>query len=211
LKPDPAMQSLIDRCAAACCRLGRQARHRADHLLYRRGNFGTIDRLIAQPQRGNFAEIALSPGFRWGVTALAGQPLTMEDVLSETAIAMARPTSTGIGSQLRDARKTSATPFNPDPYYCERRHGPRRRPLTGTPPKRSASAFPISSSNGHAIQAGKHYKVAGWASVNEQAGAPVWDVGKNHLRARAGCRTGSRPGVRLRGVEGKPFGHTGLG
>src|SRR5260370_34880837 len=60
----------------------------ADRLLYRRGNFfGTVDQLICDALRSERdAEIALSPGFRWGSSMLPGQPVTMEDVLSETAI-----------------------------------------------------------------------------------------------------------------------------
>ncbi|PMY01172.1 thiosulfohydrolase SoxB, partial [Pseudomonas sp. MPR-R2A5] len=59
-----------------------------DRLLYRRNNFaGPVDELICTALRTELdAEIALSPGFRWGITALAGQPITMEDVLAETAI-----------------------------------------------------------------------------------------------------------------------------
>jgi sulfur-oxidizing protein SoxB len=88
LKPDPAMQSLIDRMREPHVADWEDKLATADHLLYRRGNFfGTVDRLICDALREELnAEIALSPGFRWGVTALAGQPLTMEDVLSETAI-----------------------------------------------------------------------------------------------------------------------------
>ena len=53
--------------------------------------------------------------------------------------------------------------------------------------------------NGRALEAGKSYKVAGWASVNEQTGAPVWDVVAKHLTAsssRASRRTGSRQASR---------------
>ena len=63
--------------------------------------------------------------------------------------------------------------------------------------------------NGHAVEAGKTYKVAGWASVNEQNGAPVWDVVAKHLRAgKPPNRQG--PGVALKGVDDNP-GITGLG
>ena len=64
----------------------------ADRLLYRRGNFsGTMDQLICDALRGELnAEIALSPGFRWGTSVLAGQPLTMEDVLAQTADHLSR-------------------------------------------------------------------------------------------------------------------------
>jgi len=53
------------------------------------------------------------------------------------------------------------------------------------------------------LQAGKGYKVAGWASVNEQSGAPVWDVVANHLRSGRPPNR-SLPGVTLKGVDGNP-------
>jgi sulfur-oxidizing protein SoxB len=57
--------------------------------------------------------------------------------------------------------------------------------------------------NGHALEAGKSYKVAGWASVNEQTGAPVWDVVAKHLRSGKPPNR-ALPGVTLKGVEDNP-------
>src|SRR5207248_11500013 len=77
----------------------------SDHLLYRRGNFsGPVDQLICDALRSELnAEIALSPGFRWGSTVLAGQTLTMEDVLAETAISYPETYVQGMtGSQIKD-------------------------------------------------------------------------------------------------------------
>ena len=92
-----------------------------DRLLYRRGNFtGTVDQLICAALRREFdAEIALSPGFRWGASFLPNQPLTMEDLLAETAIAypetyVSRLTGTEIKNTLEDICDNL---FNPDPYY----------------------------------------------------------------------------------------------
>jgi sulfur-oxidizing protein SoxB len=63
--------------------------------------------------------------------------------------------------------------------------------------------------NGRRLEAGKRYKVAGWASVNAQQGRPVWDVFARHLAsARAPEPRGA--GVRLRGVDDNP-GFTGQG
>jgi sulfur-oxidizing protein SoxB len=57
--------------------------------------------------------------------------------------------------------------------------------------------------NGRALDAGKSYRVAGWASVNEQMGVPVWDVLARHLGA--GKMPDARgPGVTLSGVDDNP-------
>src|SRR5207342_1109273 len=88
LKPYPAMEALIESLHATHDKEWNNQIGTADRLLYRRGNFsGSMDQLICDALRGELdAEIALSPGFRWGTTALAGQALTMEDLLAETAI-----------------------------------------------------------------------------------------------------------------------------
>jgi len=57
--------------------------------------------------------------------------------------------------------------------------------------------------SGALLEPNKRYKVAGWASVNAQAGKPVWDVFANYLRA--GKTAPSRgSGVMLKGVDGNP-------
>ena len=57
--------------------------------------------------------------------------------------------------------------------------------------------------NGRPLEAGKSYKVAGWASVNEQQGVPIWDVFAKHLRSEK--RQDQRgTGVSLRGVDDNP-------
>src|ERR1700728_2208474 len=88
LKPNAEMQALIETMREPHAAMATGKITTADRLLYRRGNFeGTVDQLIVASLRGEFdAEIALSPGFRWGVSLLAGQPLTMEDVMAETAL-----------------------------------------------------------------------------------------------------------------------------
>jgi S-sulfosulfanyl-L-cysteine sulfohydrolase len=216
LKPDPAMQALIDKMREPHVADWDDKLGTADHLLYRRGNFfGTVDQLICDALREELnAEIALSPGFRWGVTALAGQPLTTEDVLSETAISYGETyVQTMSGGQLKDVLEDVCDNlFNPDPYYQQGGDMVRVGGLSYTCTPAETIGKRISDlklDNGHAIQAGKHYKVAGWASVNEQTGAPVWNVVANHLRAG---RPPNRqpPGITLKGVEGNP-GIAGLG
>jgi sulfur-oxidizing protein SoxB len=160
------------------------------------------------------AEIALSPGFRWGTTALAGQPLTMEDIFTETAITYpATYLQKMTGAQIRDVLEDVCDNlFNADPYYQQGGDMVRVGGLTYSCAPAESAGKRISElklENGHAVEAGKTYKIAGWASVNEQNGAPVWDVVAKHLRAgKPPNRQG--PGVALKGVDDNP-GITGLG
>ncbi len=216
LKPDAAMQALIDKVQAPYAAAYAEKLGTADRLLYRRGNFsGTMDLLICDALRTELnAEIALSPGFRWGTTALAGQPLTMEDILAETAITYpATYMQKMTGAQIRDVLEDVCDNlFNADPYYQQGGDMVRVGGLTYTCAPAESAGRRISElklENGHRLEAGKTYKVAGWASVNEQSGAPVWDILARHLRAgRPPSRQG--PGVTLQGVDGNP-GITGPG
>ena len=148
LKPDAAMQALIDKMRGPQAPALDEKIATADRLLYRRGNFsGTMDHLICDALRGELdAEIALSPGFRWGTTALAGQPLTMEDILAQTAITYpATYVQTMTGGQIKDMLEDVCDNlFNTDPYYQQ--GGDMVRigglPTPARPRKPSAIAFP---------------------------------------------------------------------
>ena len=171
LKPDAAMQALIDTMRAPYATAYGEKLGTADRLLYRRGNFsGSMDQLICDALRSELdAEIALSPGFRWGTTALAGQPLTMEDIFTETAITYpATYLQKMTGTQIRDVLEDVCDNlFNADPYYQQGGDMVRVGGLTYTcaPRKARASASRSSSfETGQRIEAGKTYKVAGWAS-----------------------------------------------
>jgi sulfur-oxidizing protein SoxB len=216
LKPDPGMQALIDKTREPYAGAWGEKIATADRLLYRRGNFsGTIDQLICDALRSELnAEIALSPGFRWGVTALAGQPLTMEDVLAETAITYPETyVQSMTGGQIKDVLEDVCDNlFNADPYYQQGGDMVRIGGLSYTCTPAESVGKRISElklDGGHALAARKSYKVAGWASVNEQAGAPVWDVVAKHLRSGKPPNR-QAPGVTVRGVEDNP-GITGLG
>src|SRR5450432_2082470 len=121
LKPEPAMAALIERVRAPHATAYAEKIATADHLLYRRGNFnGTMDQLICDALRGEFdAEIALSPGFRWGLSVLPGQPVTMEDVLSETAVTYPETYVQNMtGGQIKDILEDVCDNlFNADPYF----------------------------------------------------------------------------------------------
>jgi sulfur-oxidizing protein SoxB len=209
LKPDPAMQALIDKSREPFSTPDAEKIATADRVLYRRGNFsGSMDRLICDALRGELdAEIALSPGFRWGTTVMAGQPVTMEDVLAETAITYPETyVSSMTGAQLKDILEDVCDNlFNADPYYQQggdmvRAGGMSYTCAPNEAPGKRLSALKLD--NGRAIEANKSYKVAGWASVNEQKGKPVWDVFASHLRSAKPASHGID--VTLKGVDDNP-------
>lgn len=210
LKPDPAMQALIDKAREPHAAAWGDKIAAADRLLYRRGNFsGTMDQLICDALRGELnAEIALSPGFRWGTTVLAGQPLTMEDVLAQTATTYPETYVVSMtGAQIKDVLEDVCDNlFNPDPYYQQGGDMVRVGGLSYACAPSETVGKRISElklDGGRTLEAGKNYKVAGWASVNEQKGGPVWDVVANHLRSGKPPNRDA-PGVTLKGIDGNP-------
>ena len=210
LKPNAQMQTLIETMREPHAAIASGKIATADQLLYRRGNFeGTVDRLICDALRGEFdAEIALSPGFRWGISLLPGQPLTMEDVMAETAISypetyLQRMTGNQIKDILEDVCDNL---FNADPYFQQGGDMVRVGGMTYTCSPAESIGRRISDlklGNGRPVEAGKAYKVAGWASVNEQHEAPVWDVLAKHLRS-PDTPDIRAAGVTLRGVDDNP-------
>jgi sulfur-oxidizing protein SoxB len=210
LKPDAAMQALIEKLRASYAANYSEKIATADRLLYRRGNFnGTMDQLICDALRGEFdAEIALSPGFRWGLSVLPGQPVTMEDVLSETAVTYPETYVQNMtGGQIKDILEDVCDNlFNADPYYQQGGDMVRVGGMAYACAPAEAVGRRISDlklDSGRPLEAGKSYKVAGWASVNEQRGTPVWDVFAKHLRSGKTSRR-SGDGVTLQGVTDNP-------
>ncbi len=209
LKPDVAMQGLIETMRATHADWLDKITT-TERLLYRRGNFtGPMDQLICEALRSELdCEIALSPGFRWGITALAGQPMTMEDVLAETAISYPETYVQGMtGSQIKDVLEDICDNlYNADPYHQQGGDMVRLGGLSYACTPAESMGRRISDlmlEGGRPLEAGKTYRVAGWASVNAQTGAPVWDVLARHLRSgKVAASRGSE--VTLRGVDGNP-------
>jgi S-sulfosulfanyl-L-cysteine sulfohydrolase len=210
LKPDAAMTALIDKIRSPHVTAWSGKIATTDRLLYRRGNFtGTVDQLICAALRREFdAEIALSPGFRWGASFLANQPLTMEDVLAETAITypetyVQKLTGSEIKNTLEDVCDNL---FNSDPYHQQGGDMVRIGGLSYscTPSENIGRRISdLKLDNGRAIEPGKRYSVAGWAAVNAQQGIPVWDVVAKHL-GRGKPLNLPANNVALRGVTGNP-------
>jgi S-sulfosulfanyl-L-cysteine sulfohydrolase len=209
LKPDAAMAALIEKIRGPYAAAYAEKIVTADRLLYRRGNFGgTVDRLICDALRTEFdAEISLSPGFRWGSSLLPGQPVTMEDLLSETAISYPETyVQKMTGGQIKDILEDVCDNlFNADPYHQQGGDMVRVGGFGYTCTPAEAVGRRISDlrlNNGRALEARSSYKVAGWASVNEQQGKPVWDVFAKHLRS--GKASDPRGTVTLKGVDDNP-------
>jgi len=190
IKPDAEMAAAIATARAPYTReLGREV-GRADSLLYRRGNFnGTFDDLIcAALLTERDAEIALSPGFRWGTSVLPGQAITVEDIHNATAITYPQAYRTSMtGERLKEILEDVADNlFNPDPYYQQGgdmvRCGGLGYAIDVSKPMGQRISAMTQLKSGKAIEPKKEYVVAGWASVNEGTeGPPVWDLVERYV------------------------------
>jgi len=159
-----------------------------DDLLYRRGNFnGTFDQLILDAMMDyHNADIAFSPGFRWGVSVLPGQPITREHVMTQTAITY--PTATFnkfTGTQVKEILEDVADNlFNEDPYYQQGGDMVRVGGLKFSidPTKTIGNRIDDMELRGKKLDANKTYSVAGWASVARPLeGKPIWEVVEDYL------------------------------
>ncbi|MEM7743282.1 MAG: thiosulfohydrolase SoxB [Pseudomonadota bacterium] len=191
IAPDPAMTALIDEQRAPYLADLEEVLGHTDSLLYRRGNFnGTWDDLICNALISERdADIALSPGFRWGPSLLPGDPITREDLHNATAMsypAAYRTEMTGefLHTVLEDVADNL---FNPDPYYQQGgdmvRVGGMGYHIDVSKPQGSRITNMTLLRDGSAIDAAKSYVVSGWASVNEETeGPPIWDVVEAHVK-----------------------------
>jgi sulfur-oxidizing protein SoxB len=164
--------------------------------LYRRGNFnGTGDQLLVDALMDvQGADLAFSPGFRWGTTLLPGQALTREWLMDMTATTYSYATVTEMtGSTIKAVLEDVCDNlFNPDPYYQQGGDMVRVGGLqySCSPLQGMGQRISDMRLNGKLIDADKKYKVAGWAPVAEEArtlGNPmVWEVVEAWLKARGG-------------------------
>ncbi len=190
IAPDADMAALIAKTRAPHEAELSKVLGQTESLLYRRGNFnGTFDDLICQALlKQRDADIALSPGFRWGPSLLPGQDITVEDVHNATA--MSYPAVYRIemtGSFLKEVLEDVADNlFNPDPYYQQGgdmvRVGGMGYSIDVAKPIGSRISDMTILKDNAAIEPEKTYTVAGWASVNEGTEGPaVWDVVSDYL------------------------------
>jgi len=212
LAPDQEMEAYIGEVRAPYLEALREPLAEAGTLLYRRGNFnGTFDQLICDAQRAvGDAQIALSPGFRWGTTVLPGEYVTMEHVLDQTCITYPETYVREMsGEQIKlILEDVCDNLFNPDPYYQQGGDMVRVGGMDYVCAPSESSGRRISSmtlDDGTAVEPGRMYKVAGWATVGSQApGPPIWDVVAEYLRSSGVAGISKLNTPVLRGVRGNP-------
>jgi sulfur-oxidizing protein SoxB len=188
------MQALIARLRAPWATRLAEPLAVTEGLLYRRGNFGgTWDQLLLDAlMTVKGAEIALSPGFRWGSTLLPGQAITLDDLMSQTALTYPETTLTDMTGEAlkRVLEDVCDNLFNPDPYYQQGGDMLRVGGLTYTcePGARAGRRISDLRIGGRPLDASRRYRVAGWAPVSAEAraagGEPIWEVVARYLRAR---------------------------
>ena len=213
LPADPEMAAFIDKTRAPFLEKLTEKLAVTEGLLYRRGNFNgswdqlIVDALIAEKD----AEIAFSPGFRWGTSLLPGDTITMEHLLDQTAITYPWTTLTEMSGEMIKTilEDVADNLFNPDPYYQQGGDMVRVGGLQYTCDPNAAMGKRIDNMmlKGKPIEAGKTYKVAGWAPVSEEAkdsGPAVWDVVANYLRAQKVVSQRALNLPTLKGMEGNP-------
>ena len=209
IAPDAEMAAAIAKARAPHeAELGRVV-GRTESLLYRRGNFnGTFDDLICDALVSERdAEIALSPGFRWGTSVLPGQPITVEDIHNATAITYPQVyRMTMNGTRLKEILEDVADNlFNPDPYYQQGgdmvRCGGLGYAIDVSKPIGQRISAMTHLKTGKPIDPARDYTVAGWASVNEGTqGPPVWELVEKHVARQKTVRVAPQGGVKISGI-----------
>ena len=216
LKADPAMDALISKIRSPYEAKLAEKLAVSDGLLYRRGNFnGSWDQLICDAlMEVQGADLAFSPGFRWGTSLLPGDVITRELMMDQLAITYPYATVSSMsGEMIKTVLEDVADNlFNPDPYYQQGGDMVRVGGLTYTctPGEKMGARISDMRLSGKPLEAGKTYRVAGWAPVAEEASRaghkPVWDVVEQWLKAQQGGRVKARRinTPKLVGLQGNP-------
>jgi sulfur-oxidizing protein SoxB len=209
IEPDKEVSALIDKQRAPYLDQLTEVIGQTDGLLYRRGNFnGTWDDLICDALISERdADIAMSPGVRWGPSLIPGQDITREDIFNVTSMTYGKAyrnemTGEFIKVILEDVADNI---FNPDPYYQQGgdmvRTGGLGYRIDINQPQGSRISDLTLLRTGEAIDPSKNYVVAGWASVNEGTEGPqIWDVVENHIRKQGTIRLAPNDSVKVIGA-----------
>ncbi len=214
LPADSEMNQLIDKIRAPYETKLSEKLAMTEGLLYRRGNFnGSFDQLILDGLlQVKEAQIAFSPGFRWGTSLLPGQHITMEHLLDQTAITYPYTTVTMMtGETIKTILEDVADNlFNPDPYYQQGGDMVRVGGLQYAIDPAAAAGKRISDMRleGKLIDANATYKVAGWAPVSEEAknagGMPIWDLMGQYLKDIKTVKAKPLNMPAIKGAQGNP-------
>ncbi len=211
LPADAEMTALIDKVRAPYKAKLEEKLAVTEGLLYRRGNFnGSWDQLILDAMIDvKDAEIAFSPGFRWGTSILPGEAITLEQLMDQTAITYPTSTLTEMtGAQIKTILEdVGDNLFNPDPYYQQGGDMVRVGGMTYAcdPNAKIGNRIQDMRLHGKPLDAAKTYKVAGWAPVAEGAsGEPIWEVVARWLRDKKTVTPRKLNAPRLVGMAGNP-------
>jgi sulfur-oxidizing protein SoxB len=208
ISADPDMTKLVGELRAPYEAELKRELATTETLLYRRGNFGgTFDDLICQALLDvREADIALSPGFRWGTSVLPDQKITVEDLYNACGMtypAAYRSMMTGetVKTILEDVADNL---FNKDPYYQQGGDMVRVGGMGYTIDPNGSIGSRISDmtllKTGERIEPSKEYAVAGWASINEATEGPaIWDVVEDYLAGNPVVRLEENRSVKLAG------------
>lgn len=209
IEPDADVSALIDEQRAPYEAELSEVIGKTESLLYRRGNFnGTWDDVICDALISERdAEIALSPGVRWGPSVIPGQDITREDLFNVTSMSYGQAYRTEMtGEFLKIVLEDVADNiFNPDPYYQQGgdmvRTGGLGYHIDVSQPQGSRISNLTLLKTGEAIETSNSYVVAGWASVNEDTEGPqIWDVVESHIRKQGTIKVEPNNSVTIKGI-----------
>ena len=209
ITPDAEVAAAIAKHRAPYAKDLSRVLGKTDTLLYRRGSFnGTLDDVICDAMLSERdAEIALSPGVRWGTTLLPNQDITFEDITNATAMsypACYRMTMTG--ARMKEILEDIADNiFNPDPYYQQGgdmvRTGGLGYTIDISKPIGQRITGMTLVKTGAALDPAREYVVAGWASVNQATEGPaIWDVVAKHIESKKTVSSSERSAIKVVGI-----------
>ncbi|WP_085311492.1 thiosulfohydrolase SoxB [Planktotalea arctica] len=209
IEPDKEVAALIDEQRAPFASELGEVIGKTDSLLYRRGNFnGSWDDLICDALISEReADIAMSPGVRWGPSILPGQDITREDIYNVTSMTYGKAYRTEMTGEFIHVilEDVADNLFNPDPYYQQGgdmvRIGGMGYRIDVTKKQGERITDMTLLKTGEKIDPSKTYMVAGWASVNEATEGPqIWDVVEDHIRAQGTIKLDPNNSVTVVGV-----------
>jgi len=209
ITPDADVAKLIDDQRAPYVDTLSEVIGQTDSTLYRRGNFnGTWDDLICDALLSERdAQIAMSPGVRWGPSLTPGDDITREDIWNVTSMSYPNAYRTEMTGEFIKVilEDVADNIFNPDPYYQQGgdmvRIGGMAYAIDISKPQGSRISDMTLIDSGEAIDPSKSYTVAGWASVNEGTeGPPIWDVVEAHIKKMGTVTVGENNNVKVTGM-----------